>query len=150
MELIFGETTKPTEKVLSYMKSAANKALLHEGVPTEDIEVSVTFVDMNEIRELNKMYRETDKTTDVLSFPQFRHSKDIPKGEKATLGDVVICTEQALIQAEEYGHSAEREIVYLFVHSMFHLLGYDHLNEEEKQEMRKAEEDMMIEIGLER
>lgn len=150
MELIFGETTKPTEKVLLYMKKAAEKALLYEGLPTEKIEVSVTFVDMEEIRELNKMYRDTDKTTDVLSFPQFEGTDEIPRDEIVTIGDVVICTEQALIQAEEYGHSAERELVYLFVHSIFHLLGYDHMNEKEKEEMRKAEEDIMIEVGLER
>ncbi|MEA4922060.1 MAG: rRNA maturation RNase YbeY [Eubacteriaceae bacterium] len=150
MELMIGETARPSEKVMGHMKQAADMALAREGVPAENIEVSVTFVDMEEIRELNKMYRDTDKTTDVLSFPQFGSRNEIPSDKKTTIGDVVICTEQALLQADDYGHSVERELVYLFVHSMFHLLGYDHMDEKEKAEMRKAEEEIMAEIGLER
>jgi probable rRNA maturation factor len=67
-----------------------------------------------------------------------------------SLGDVVICPEQALLQADEFGHSAERELVYLFVHSVLHLLGYDHVEDEDKRKMRTREEKIMSEIGLER
>ena len=76
--------------------------------------------------------------------------EELFEGESLELGDVVICTEKAREQAVEYGHSYERELMYLFVHSIFHLLGYDHELEEEKKEMRKKEELIMSALGIER
>ena len=150
MELIFDGHQLPVEKIINQMTLAAELALTSENVRLEDMEVSVTFVDMEEIRELNKLYRGQDKVTDVLSFPQFNSPKDIPTSGVTTLGDVVICTEQALLQADDFGHSAERELVYLFTHSIFHLLGYDHMEEEDKEAMRQAEEAVMSLLSLER
>lgn len=90
-----------------------------------------------------------DHVTDVLSFPQYENAEEMRKVKGVIcLGDVVICPEQALLQAEEFGHSGERELVYLFVHSVFHLLGYDHMEEESKSEMRAQEEKIMSQIGL--
>lgn len=150
MELIISGGDTPPENVICQMKEAALRCLIHEGVRTDDIEVSVTFTDLDGIHELNRTYRNVDSSTDVLSFPQYDDTADIPADGMITLGDVVICMEQALLQAEDFGHSAERELVYLFVHSMFHLLGYDHMTDDDKAEMRKAEEDVMSVIGLER
>jgi len=132
------------------MTAAAAAVLSIENVRPDDIEISVSFVDMDEIRELNRNFRDIDKTTDVLSFPQFEDKMQIPDEGVVSLGDVVICTEQAMLQADDFGHSAEREIVYLFTHSLFHLLGYDHMNEMDKDEMRHAEEKVMAMTGLER
>ena len=88
--------------------------------------------------------------TDVLSFPQYVSPDEIPADNIYLLEDVVIYMEQAIKQAEAYGHSIQRELVYLFVHSIFHLFRYDHMKEEEKQAMREAEEAVMKQIGLER
>ncbi|MEG0156335.1 MAG: rRNA maturation RNase YbeY [Anaerovoracaceae bacterium] len=150
MELVYSGETIPAQAVTKPMQQAAELALAREGVSNEHVEVSVTFVDREEIRELNRTYRQVDKSTDVLSFPQFAYPEEIPSQGQVSMGDVVICTEQAILQAEDFGHSVERELVYLFTHSIFHLLGYDHMEEEEKQEMRQAEEEIMKMIGLER
>ena len=101
-----------------------------------------------EIRNLNREYRDTDKVTDVLSFPQFDDLNEIPEFGEICLGDVVICKDRALEQAEEFGHSFEREIIYLFTHSILHLLGYDHMEEDEKKEMRQREEEVMAHLGI--
>ena len=110
----------------------------------------MSFVSGEEICALNKHYRGIDKITDVLSFPQYGSIDAIPPEGKIVLGDIVICTEQALLQADEFGHSPERELVYLFVHSLFHLLGHSHSEEAEKEEMRAFEEKVMKIVKLER
>lgn len=150
MELIFSEDHMPGQAVIDRMEEAAVRCAEHEGVDPERVSVSVTFVDPLEIQELNRIHRQKDAVTDVLSFPQFESPSDMPAEGEICLGDVVICSEQALLQADEYGHSGERELVYLFVHSMFHLLGYDHMNEEERAEMRKREESVMDALGVRR
>lgn len=118
-------------------------------------EFGVTIVDKDEIRELNREYRENDKVTDVLSFPQFAGHDDLLEDllddEAETLiGDVVICYDVAASQAEEYGTGLTREMLYLFVHSVMHLFGYDHMEEDEKAVMRKREEEVLSVIGLNR
>ena len=110
----------------------------------------MTFVSLEEIHELNREYRQVDSPTDVLSFPQFDDLDDLPEEGEIMLGDVVICSDRAKEQAEEFGHSFEREIIYLFVHSVLHLLGYDHMEEDEKRIMRRREEEVMERIGLKR
>ena len=113
-------------------------------------ELSLTIVKPEEIRELNKEYRGVDKVTDVLSFPQFEDMGQIPEEGEICLGDVVICDEKVRQQAEEYGHSYDRELVYLFVHSLLHLAGYDHMEEDEKTIMRTKEEEIMQQVDLRR
>ena len=117
------------------------------------VEVSVSFVDNEQIRSLNKQYRNIDQSTDVLSFPLFE------KGEAATheevgnmmLGDIVISLEKAQIQAESYGHTLNREIGFLTVHSMLHLLGYDHeTSGMDAVHMREKEEKVLNALGLAR
>lgn len=150
MKIFFSEETKPSESIMNRIIEAANLCVKAEDIDSERVEVSVTFVGEEEIHDLNKHFRQVDKVTDVLSFPQYESLDDIPKTGTICLGDVVICSEQALIQADEFGHTAEREIVYLFVHSMFHLMGYDHLDDEEKVDMRLQEEKVMALLGVER
>ncbi len=119
------------------------------------IELSITVVSAEEIKSINSEYRGIDKVTDVLSFPQYENAEALMDELKAgfftpMLGDVVLCYDRALEQAEEYGTGIDRELVYLTCHSIFHLLGYDHMEEEEKAEMRAREEAVMKAIGLSR
>ena len=113
-------------------------------------EISVTFVDNAQIKELNKQYRDKDIETDVLSFPMGEngvYDKDIETGAQI-LGDVVISMEKARDQAELYGHSFQREVGYLTAHSVLHLLGYDHIDNMERVRMREKEELIMEQLGL--
>lgn len=150
MELIIDGVSIPNSETIEQMKLAGEYCLESEGLDHRQIEVSLTFVEPAEMQSLNSSYRGIDSVTDVLSFPQFESLAEIPQEGVALLGDVVICLEQALAQAETYGHSPEREILFLFVHSMFHLLGYDHHCEEEQSVMRQAEESVLARLGLER
>lgn len=116
-------------------------------------EISVTFVDNARIHELNLQYRQKDAPTDVLSFPMSDNGQydiDEDNGCKI-LGDIVISMERAMEQAELYGHSLQREVAYLTVHSMLHLLGYDHMDEgPQKAQMRAHEEAVIRAIDLHR
>lgn len=116
-------------------------------------EVSVRFVDNEIIAQLNAQYRNIERETDVLSFPLGENGVyDINPGTGAALlGDVVISVQKAMEQAEEYGHSLDREIAFLTVHSMLHLLGYDHVNGGlEAVRMREKEETVLTQLGLKR
>lgn len=110
----------------------------------ENVEVSVSFVGDEEIRDLNRDYRGVDKSTDVLSFPMDDEFIIVSR----ILGDVIINTRRVMEQAEELGHSEERELSYLTVHSILHLLGYDHMEDEEKREMREREKLAMKELSI--
>lgn len=131
------------ENIISNIEKAIKEVLLLEG-KSLDYEVSVSFVDNEEIKELNRTYRNVDRETDVLSFP-LGEDELFPSN---LLGDIVISAEKALEQSQEYGHSLLREIVYLTVHSMFHLLGYDHMEEEEKEIMRSREKKAMKNLQI--
>lgn len=111
-------------------------------------EVSVLITDDEGIRKLNKSYRGKDKSTDVLSFPQWEDglAEDDP-GTVDLLGDIVISLETARRQAFDFGHPVEREVAYLAVHGTLHLLGYDHEDEADKAEMRLAEEEVLKALG---
>ena len=150
MKIYFEEGQAVTQEILDTMMQAAEYCLDAEQIDTERSEISVTFVSLEEIHELNREYRQVDSPTDVLSFPQFDDLDDLPEEGEIMLGDVVICSDRAKEQAEEFGHSFEREIIYLFVHSVLHLLGYDHMEEDEKRIMRRREEEVMERIGLKR
>ncbi len=116
-------------------------------------EVSITYTDNESIHALNLQYREVDKPTDVLSFPlmDFSGESEEPVADEpvVSLGDIVISLERAQEQAEEYGHSFEREVAFLTVHSMLHLLGYDHeTGDEEDLDMRARQSAIMDAMGL--
>ena len=133
--------------------SDAFESVLDNEKMQHDCEVSVTFVNDKRIRTINKEFRSIDKSTDVLSFPMGENGEyDInPETDRYMLGDVVISLEHAFEQANQFGHSEYREIVYLSVHSFLHLLGYDHVdNENDAKIMREKEELTMKNVGLER
>ena len=128
------------------MQEACIIACVQEEIPADRVEVSLTFVSEEEIRELNREYRGIDKVTEVLSFPQFEPDGAVTEEGPIFLGDVVICSDVCKRQAEEYGHSENREFTYLFVHSILHLLGYDHMDEDERHQMRKREDDILEKV----
>lgn len=127
-----------TNEMEELIKKVIVEALNVENA-SNDYEVSLSFVESQEIRNLNREYRGVDKETDVLSFPMDNDFM-IPT---PLLGDIIISIEKANEQAIEYGHSLEREIAYLTAHSMFHLLGYDHINEDDERIMRNKEKEVM-------
>lgn len=130
---------------------ALRAAFEYEGLEG-DAEVSVTFVSDAGIRRFNREYRGIDRATDVLSFPLFEGEdvEDAFDGEEYQLGDVVLSLERARAQSELYGHSFEREVAFLCVHSALHLMGYDHeRGESDEQDMRRRQRDIMKILGLE-
>ena len=140
----------PYEDIIRQMVMAT---LDYENCPYE-AEVSVTVVDDKEIQEINKTYRNIDKATDVLSFPMYQYEKAAdfdnlddsafnPESGELLLGDIVISAEKVTAQAKEYGHSKEREFAFLLVHSMLHLLGYDHMEEEERLVMESKQKEIL-------
>ena len=144
--------------VMRVLCRTVKTALAAEGVEPS-CEINIMLTDDEGIREVNRTMREIDRATDVLSFPMF----DLTPGEHpdeadadpdtglVPLGDMCISLERAKAQAAEYGHSFEREVCYLSVHSVLHLLGYDHLDEGEmKRQMRAREEEIMKQLKLER
>ena len=125
------------------VRNAIEATLAFEKV-SAGCEVSVTFADNEGIRAINREYRQIDALTDVLSFPLFEESAG-----KKQLGDIVLSLERCAAQAEEFGHSFEREAAFLSVHSMLHLLGYDHVNsDEEDAEMRRRQREILDRMGL--
>ena len=115
----------------------------------ENSELSVTLTDDKNIHELNKKYRGVDSPTDVLSFA-FRESEEpeILDSEIEILGDIIISLERAKIQAENFGHSYLREVIFLTVHGLLHLLGYDHIEEDDRLEMEREQDYIMAQLGI--
>lgn len=134
------------------IKQIIQTCFQEEKLENKNVYVSIILTVPEEIRKRNKQYRGIDKATDVLSFPMFER-EEIPnikmkQNEYDVLGDIVISIEQVKIQAEEYGHSFERELSYMVVHGFYHLMGYDHIEEHEKQEMRKKEEMILNKLNI--
>ena len=135
-------------------------AMDYEGCPYE-AEVHVLLTDNEEIRQINKEYRNLDQPTDVLSFPMisyetpgdFSHVEEDmdcfhPDTGELILGDIVISVEKVAEQAEKYGHSPKRELAFLVAHSMFHLFGYDHMTEQERPVMEKKQDELMEKLQI--
>lgn len=144
-ELVKDEWYEQIEKLLNFAK--------REEQINEDAELSITFVDKSEIQEINKMYRDKDKVTDVISFALEEDEPDIDMSEfniPRVLGDIIICTDVAQEQSESYGHSFERELGFLALHGFLHLLGYDHMNEEDEKEMFGRQDAILNAYGLTR
>lgn len=142
---------KLPENTKSLVKFACTASLGVEGF-SDPAEINVTFVSDNKIKQLNNDFRGINKSTDVLSFPLGEDGwyEINPENGCYMLGDVIISVEHAIDQAEQFGHSIDREIAYLTVHSVFHLLGYDHIDEgKQKKIMRTKEEAALKILGLE-
>lgn len=151
------------ENIISIIKKCIDASSINESCPYS-FEVSVTITNNDEIRKINSEFRNIDKPTDVLSFPMIEYNSpsnfdsideedddlfNLDTGE-LVLGDIIISYDKAKEQANEYGHSLEREIGFLTVHSMLHLFGYDHINDIEEDIMKIKQEDILKKVGLSR
>ncbi|AGX42105.1 rRNA maturation RNase YbeY [Clostridium saccharobutylicum] len=158
------EKIEVSEILIENLKKVIQFTLMEEEVDVE-CEVSLLFVDNEEIREINNETRSIDRETDVLSFPMLEYQdkkvfKQLYKnyefsqsdfdGNELVLGDIVLSLEKALEQSKEFNHSYEREASYLVVHSVLHLLGYDHIEEEDKVIMRSREEEILNKLNITR
>ena len=156
-------------RYISKITEAYEYALKALKVPCKDIEINIDFVSRARIKELNKNFRDKDAVTDVLSFPNLlnigetnmhlitdkitksNYKAEInPENGCIFLGDICICKSVVFKQAKEYGNSRDRELTYMAVHGLLHLMGYDHIIEEEKSIMREVEEKIMKHVNLER
>ena len=157
------------KKYIEKIKEAYDYALEYLSIPCKDLEVNISFVSINEIRALNNQFRNKDTETDVLSFPNLLEvgrenmqllgdtlTKDnfqmevSPETNAILLGDICICKQVAYRHAKEYDNTKLREIVYMAVHGLLHLLGYDHMIDDDKKIMREVEEKIMNKINLRR
>lgn len=153
-----------TDEFIKEIEEVCVYALEKEEV-RQKCQISLLFVNNEEIREINKETRNIDKVTDVLSFPMLDYPKgkvfkDVYKDKKfdvmymdqdeLVLGDMVLSLERAMEQSEEYNHSFKREVCYLIVHSILHLLGYDHMEDDEKKIMRSREEEILNGLDIKR
>lgn len=138
-----------TEKVI-------NKCFETENLTDKNITISIIFTTPIDIQAYNKEYRNIDRATDVLSFPMFERNELAEKIEKNkfpcedVLGELIISIEKVEEQAKEYGHSFERELAYMTVHGFYHLMGYDHMEDNEKKEMREKEDVILKRLNITR
>ena len=149
-----GLFTKP------FIKRVLDRALKHLNQPSELLEMSLSIVSPEQIQELNKSFREVDKVTDVLSFPTCDNPtrgaitvvcEDVnPETDLVNIGDIVICMERAKEQAKEYGHSLKRELAFLSLHGLLHLLGYDHIEEDDEKQMVALQKEILDQAGITR
>ena len=155
MKVIIEKTNEAEDvapEIDAVIDKAINGVIKHFGID-QDIEISVLFTDAEGIKQINCDYRNVDSVTDVLSFPQFEYETpgileiDFEQGN-VPLGDIVLNLEKIYSQAEEFGHSREHEAGYLTIHSMLHLLGYDHMIDEDKKIMRDKEKIIVSELGI--
>ena len=159
-EIIYKNINKK-EKYESTIRDVVRECFKMEKLEETNLYISITLTNPEEIEKLNKQYRNIDRPTDVLSFPMFEKGdleEFIEKSTKADnqniqadiLGDIVISIPRVYEQAEEYGHSFERELAYMVVHGFYHLMGYDHIEESDKKVMREKEEAILSKLGIKR
>ncbi len=141
------------EKIIN---KVLDKCFQEENLKEANLYISITLTNKKNIQQINKEYRSIDKPTDVLSFPMFEKDEIecIIKNQNDNfydvLGDIIICIEKVEEQAKEYRHSFERELSYMIVHGFYHLMGYDHIKEEDKEKMRPKEEKILQELNIKR
>ena len=147
------------EKKDSYeeiIKKVIEQCFKEENMENSKLYISITLTTPKHIHKINKQYRNVDRATDVLSFPIFEKDeidlkiKNHDFDHEDILGDIIISIEQVEAQAKEYGHSFEREFAYMLVHGFYHLMGYDHIQEEDKIIMRAKEEKVLEKLGIRR
>ena len=129
-------------------------AIIEQAIKTlgieDDVEVSCVLVDDERIHEINREYRHIDRSTDVISFAMEDNDQFYVEGMPRTLGDIFISVDHAKKQAEEYGHSLRREMCFLFTHGILHLLGYDHMTDEQEKEMFGLQDKILGALSIER
>lgn len=144
----------PQGNIMNMLKNVMQQSIESEKYNL-DVEISLTFTTDQEIKIINEKYRSIDKATDVLSFPMYEPEELEAMNEKKSnkpvvLGDIVVSVERAKNQAKEYGHSFEREMAFLICHSMFHLLGYDHLTKEDERIMFDKQKAVLLALDINR
>ena len=141
------ETNKECENIA---KVVLGKCFDEEDLGNKNLYVNIILTNPKNIRNINKQYRNIDKETDVLSFPMFEKEelKNMQSIGEDILGDIVISIEQVQKQSVEYNHSFKREFAYMIVHGFYHLMGYDHIKEEDKKIMRKKEENILSKLNI--
>ena len=156
LQLLFENDSNyiPANDLLKMLENVMLKSLELEGF-TKEVEISLSFTTDELIKEINCKHRNMDKATDVLSFPMYEKQElsDINTSISnfpVALGDIVVSVERAFSQAEEYGHSFEREMAFLVCHSMFHLLGYDHMTKQEEGLMMEKQNMVLEALGINR
>jgi len=153
LEYLDLEENKKYENII---KKVVEQCFKEEKLENSKLYISIILTTPEHIHEINKQFRKVDKETDVLSFPMFeKHELDAKIINQNfqyedVLGDIVISIEKVKEQAEEYGHSFEREFSYMIVHGFYHLMGYDHIEEEDKVLMRPKEENVLNKLGIRR
>ena len=142
-----------TEEMQKMLEKVCLESLEYEEFDT-DCEISLSIVTNDEIHEINRQFRGIDSPTDVLSFPQLTfeggEEADVNENGEIVLGDIIISIDRAKEQAEEYGHSLKRELAFLAVHSMLHLMGYDHMEKDEEEDMFRRQKEILIKAGIPR
>ena len=144
------------EEYKNVIEKVLSQCFIEEKLENSKLCVTVTLTTPKTIQEINKQYRNIDRATDVLSFPMFEKDeldKKIQKNDfenEDILGDIVVSVDKVKEQAIEYGHSFERELSYMIVHGFYHLMGYDHIEEEDKKIMRKKEEYILEKLNISR
>lgn len=153
-EVNFLEIEEKTEYI-ELIEKVIGQAFLEEKIETINLYINIILTNPEHIRNINKKYRNIDKETDVLSFPMFE-KEEIEEMKKngndinEPLGDIIISIERVKQQAGEYGHSFERELAYMLIHGFYHLMGYDHMNDEDKKQMREKEEIVLNNLNINR
>ena len=154
-EILYQEIEKKKE-YKQIVEKVLEQCLKEEGLENSKLSITVTLTTPENIQKINKMYRKIDRTTDVLSFPMFEKDELEQKIQtndfiyEDVLGDIVISIERVKEQAKEYEHSFERELSYMLVHGFYHLMGYDHIQEEDKKLMRPKEEKILTALKINR
>ena len=152
-EIIYNDIEKNKEYEET-IKKVIRQCFKEEKLEKSKLLITITLTSMENIRKINKQYRNIDKATDVLSFPMFEkdelEQKILKKDFKNEdiLGDIIISVEKVYEQAKEYNHSFERELSYMIVHGFYHLMGYDHIKEEDKKIMRPKEEKILNDLKI--
>ena len=153
VELVY-KNVEENKEYENTINQVIDKCFSVENLQNLNLYISITLTTPDEIRKINNVFRNIDKETDVLSFPMFEKDEldlmvksgknDIPE----TIGDIIISVQRVKDQAVEYGHSFERELAYMVVHGFYHLMGYDHMVEEDKVKMRAKEENVLNELNI--
>ena len=152
-EIIYNKIEEK-EEYQKTIKKVLEKCFEEEKIIDSKLMITITLTNAENIKKINKEYRNIDKATDVLSFPMFERDELENKIENRlfehedVLGDIIISIPKVEEQANEYGHSFERELSYMVVHGFYHLMGYDHIKEEDKKEMRPKEEKILNQLNI--
>lgn len=143
------------KEYINIIKNVLKQAIEEEGLYSTKLYINVILTNPNNIKQINRKYRNIDRPTDVLSFPMFEKEEIQVLKDKKTqipevLGDIIVSIEKVKEQAVEYGHGFERELSYMIIHGFYHLMGYDHMTEEEKKQMREKEEKVLNLLNIQR